>query len=164
MVINQSSFRGGAVAVLLLLMLLLPSCLVDNGYNKHIDLEEPIWLENQVLTYDITPIDTLQRGSITLNLRYFREVQGDTLKLELITRNSKSSRYLRDTLTFGLIKGVGDNIRSIEVLYRDNVVWQSLSHYSISLRPLKPIDGIVSVNLMIDNAKQAASDEQNNEE
>lgn len=143
---------------LLLIAMLLVGCVSDANYNKAVDFKDSVWTQSEIQCFDIVPIDTTLSGEILFNLRYLNECQGEKFDLEFTTTNIVTSKYVKDTIKIELEQGIGNYIRSVEVLYRQDVVWQSGEAHRIAIRPLREIEGIVSLNLEIDNAQERTSE------
>lgn len=137
--------------LLLALGLLFVRCDQASTYVGVYDFEQHNWQAGQHVVFDYLTSSTRTSGEIRLSLRYLAPAIGSKVLLAVKTTRSHSV-YCIDTLDFTLNRGIGDRIRSEQIIVRRDVMWLTSAPHHTTVTPLGDLHDVVSLSIEIDNA------------
>ncbi|MCK5815677.1 MAG: gliding motility lipoprotein GldH [Flavobacteriaceae bacterium] len=125
--------------LLLLVIIGFVSCDSNRILDEYVDFDNNVWLESNIVDFDIEITDTISRNNLFLNLRNNKDYEFSNLFLITQIHFPDGFRIV-DTLEYemadkaGRFLGVGfSDIKENKLFFKENVRFNQVGNYKISV-------------------------------
>lgn len=148
------------LVLLLTLAIGIASCDSNRLFDQYENIENNIWLRNNIINFDIEINDTISRNNVFLNLRNDKNYEFSNLFI--ITQINFPDGYrVVDTLEYEMTDKLGDflgsgftDIKENKLFFKENVRFNQVGQYTIkveqAMRKVGNIQGLDSLKGVTD--------------